>query len=333
MLYNPILALVKNAVLILFLRLGRTFDALRVWIYSLLVLNNLMMVAIFIVVIFQCTPITKTFHSELPGTCINTPHFFITTAGLTILTDVLVLIIPTWLLWDLQMKPRKKIATVFLLSLGCLVTSISVFRLWFLVTIYYGSPDPDPTYSVAGTASGIEVNVAIITACGPSMKPLIVRYLPSVFERDTTDEHASDWPSALAFGNRIQTYSASATAFKSKVAAAKLGSSFGSDVELQRSARRSSRGGKYGRSLRSWYEAESEDEDEDDRNYFDDWFYPRKIMSRMPSVRIMGRRPSASEEIESGLQEGREQQRPVITRHVTVHITYSPSDSNQGNQF
>lgn len=273
-----------------------------------------MMVGIFIAVVFQCVPINKTFHPELPGTCINTPHFFIGSAGLTILTDILVIIIPTWLLWDLRMKPRKKIATIFLLSLGFLVTAISVYRLYYLITYYYGPPNPDPTYSVAGVASSIEVNVAIIAACGPSMKPLIVRFFPSVFERETTYDHAGGWPDSLSFGDRLRTYSASATA-------AKLGSSFGSDLELQQgSVARNLRGGKDGRPREAW------DEDEDEDEYQDN----DKMVATVPSMILMGQGPGSRDEVEkTRLQEESDQRvrRPGITRQMTVHITYSPTKS------
>lgn len=322
------MALVKNAVLIFFLRLGRIFERLRLFILSLLVFNNLMMVGIFVAVIFQCVPISKTFHPEVPGTCINLPQFFIATAALTILTDILVLIIPTWLLWDLNMKPRKKIATIFLLSLGFLVTSISVYRVYYLINIYYGPPDPDPTYSVGGTSSTIEVNLAIIAACGPFLKPLIVRFLPNFFERDTTDDHAGGWPDSLTWGGRFRSYSASATA-------AKPGSSsrFGSDVELQSSSTsststRSLRAGKYERPLDAWDTEEDEDDDSAPPQ--------RRWVSMVPSMILMGQQPQhsgTSAEVESVArsQEVGNDPRPAcgITRQVTVYITYSPSDGQR----
>lgn len=299
---------------------------MRVFIICLLVLNNLMMVAIFFTAVFQCTPIMKTFHPEIAGTCISTPHFFIATAALTILTDLLVLVIPTWLLWDIRLKPKKKIATIFLLSLGCLVTSISVYRMWYLITVYFGGPNPDPMYTLAGTSSGIEVNLAIITACGPSMKPLITRFLPNFLERDTTDDHASAFPDALTFshGHRLRAYSANASASKSAAKLASLGSGFGSDVELQQSSSRSLRSAKYGRSL------EALDEEDDDNNTHVDVPSRRREISTVPSILIMGQNPVVTrEETQNKMSsaEAESNQRPAcgITRQVTVHITYSPS--------
>lgn len=36
----------------------------------------------------------------------------------------------------------------------------------------------DPTYSIGFVSSAIEVNVAVVTACGPSMKAIASKYLP-----------------------------------------------------------------------------------------------------------------------------------------------------------
>lgn len=311
LIYNPILALVKNAALVFFLRLGRVFEGLRLFILSLLVLNNLMMFGIFFTVVFQCVPIKKTFYPELPGTCIDLPRFFIATAALTILTDILVLIIPTWLLWDLRMKPKKKLATIFLLSLGALVTSISVYRMWYLIRVYYGPPDPDPTYSIAGTSSAIEVNLAIIAACGPFLKPLIARVLPNFFERDATNDDAGGWSDSLSWGDRFRTKSA------------KLGSrsSFESDVELQSYSATPGAGG-YGRPLAAW--DEGEDDTKDSRGTRPSH---RRVISKVTSMIVMGP-PSTEVESVARPQGGRGHTRTAsgITRQVTVQITYSPRE-------
>lgn len=120
LLYNPILALVKNGMLLFFLRVGGSIDNLRLFIIAIMVLNTLMMVSIFLIDLLQCIPIKKTFYANTVGTCIHVGNFFIGTAAATILTDILVMIIPIWLTWNLKMKIRKKLAVIFLLSMGLL---------------------------------------------------------------------------------------------------------------------------------------------------------------------------------------------------------------------
>lgn len=58
-------------------------------------------------------------------------------------------------------------------------TAIGVWRIVILAQAFLShTPNPDPTYSIGFTSSAIEVNVAVITACAPSMKAIASRYLP-----------------------------------------------------------------------------------------------------------------------------------------------------------
>lgn len=52
------------------------------------------------------------------GTCINQITLFLVSAGLTVLTDLMVLIIPTIIVWNLQMPRRKKVIAAMILSVG-----------------------------------------------------------------------------------------------------------------------------------------------------------------------------------------------------------------------
>lgn len=108
----------KNAVLIFYLRVGGIIGPIRRFTIALMGLNTLMMVAIFVADMLQCIPIGKVFDTTIPGSCINIPAFFLSTAALNITTDVLVLSVPTWIIGQLQMRLAKKIAIIILLSLG-----------------------------------------------------------------------------------------------------------------------------------------------------------------------------------------------------------------------
>lgn len=127
LLYNPILALVKSSVLLFLLRLGGQKPGVRWTIHGLNFFNIGLMIAIFITVIFQCTPIAYFWDRTIEGgTCINTGAFYIATAGLTILTDILVLILPFWIFLGLKMPSNIKIALLVVFGLGAVVTVISI---------------------------------------------------------------------------------------------------------------------------------------------------------------------------------------------------------------
>lgn len=52
------------------------------------------------------------------GTCINQINFFLISAGLAVGTDLLVVAIPTVIVWDLKMPKRRKIIAAAILSTG-----------------------------------------------------------------------------------------------------------------------------------------------------------------------------------------------------------------------
>ncbi|KAJ5668315.1 uncharacterized protein N7477_006885 [Penicillium maclennaniae] len=111
--------------------------------------------------------------------CIDEGAFYVSTAALNLFTDCLVLSIPIIITVKLQMPIRKKIAVCLILCLGGVATAIGVWRIIILAQAFLSKTvSPDATYSIGFCSFAIEVNVAVVTACGPSMKAIANRYLP-----------------------------------------------------------------------------------------------------------------------------------------------------------
>ncbi|KAF9881241.1 CFEM domain-containing protein [Colletotrichum karsti] len=186
LLYNPILALVKCSVLMFLLRLSGQKRRIRYAIIGLNVFNLTLMVAIFVTVIFQCRPISYFWEKAgrnppTDGTCIDTSAFYVSTASLTILTDVLALALPFWIFLGLKMPARVKMALLAVFALGAVVTAISVLRLVWLVEVSYHINLNDPTYDIRFTYSAVETNLAIIAASAPALRGLFLRWFPKFF--------------------------------------------------------------------------------------------------------------------------------------------------------
>lgn len=112
-LYNPILALVKSSVLVLLLRIGGHQKYARWSIHAVNTVNLMLMVAIFLVVVFQQIPIQSYWDLSItPTRTIDANTFDIVTAGITVVTDVIVLAIPIWLFLGLQMRLATKIGLI-----------------------------------------------------------------------------------------------------------------------------------------------------------------------------------------------------------------------------
>ncbi|OBT88219.1 hypothetical protein VE02_02423 [Pseudogymnoascus sp. 03VT05] len=108
--------------------------------------------------------------------------------GLNIATDLVIATLPIYSVWKLQIDIRQKIALMAVLALGWFVCFVSILRLQALVVLYQ-HPE-DTTWYSPETAywSCIEVNVGIICACAPAIRPVLVRIVPRIFG---TPDHGS----------------------------------------------------------------------------------------------------------------------------------------------
>lgn len=110
-------------------------------------------------------------------TCIDQASFSLSTAGISVLTDAAILLVPIAMMWNLRMPTRRKLAVIFVLSLGWVVAVVGIIRIKFFIDFWYGH-FPDPSWSLWHTLSGVENNVAIMVACGPAIKAYITRFFP-----------------------------------------------------------------------------------------------------------------------------------------------------------
>lgn len=202
LLYNPVLCIVKASVIIFLLRLGDLRRRVRWPLLALFWFNLGHMISVFFAALTQCLPIHMYWDHYKTDRVVNgqvvNPHyhcfeeedFSLTTAGLAIFTDVLILCIPIVMMWNLRMPLGSKFAVGIVLSLGWTVTAVSIVRFKIFYDYWQGD-NPDPTYSLGTTISGIETNVAIITSCGPAMKALITHFWPKFFG-GSHDVHSGD---------------------------------------------------------------------------------------------------------------------------------------------
>ncbi|KKK22283.1 hypothetical protein P175DRAFT_0556239 [Aspergillus ochraceoroseus IBT 24754] len=182
LIYNPILAVIKTSILLFLLRLTGQKIAVRRAIWGLLILNGVAMVATFLLTTFHCIPIASNWDAaSYPNArCINFANFVTGTACVSIFTDVLVLILPTWIVYNLRIAQKQKLMLIGILSFG-LITVISGIVRVVLLDRYDRHPPADYTYSVLFCISTIEVGLAFVAACAPSLKPLAAKLLPKVF--------------------------------------------------------------------------------------------------------------------------------------------------------
>ena len=120
LLYNPILALVKTSILLFLLRLALQKSAVQKAIWALMIFNGIMMLVTFFLTVFHCIPIASNWDAAAypNAKCLNFADFVTGTACVAILTDVLVLMLPTWIVYNLQIRWKQKLMVIAILSFG-----------------------------------------------------------------------------------------------------------------------------------------------------------------------------------------------------------------------
>ncbi|XXH05265.1 hypothetical protein Hte_011690 [Hypoxylon texense] len=215
--YKACINLTKASILLLYLRIFSNTRWLR-WACRFMLTTVVMYcLASVTATIFQCIPITKAFDKSLEGTCIDNGQFWYANAGFSIATDVIILTLPMPLVYALQIPRVQKAALIMVFALGVLYVapsggsvrermfraanngdSVVITSCLRVTTIDIQATTPDQTYDISSTMwTIIEMNVAIVCACLPQIRPLIVKWFPKLMpsyysgSRDRSDKRAT----------------------------------------------------------------------------------------------------------------------------------------------
>ncbi|KAI1483850.1 hypothetical protein F4774DRAFT_425514 [Daldinia eschscholtzii] len=174
--YKACINLTKASILLLYLRIFSNTKWFRYACRFVLLIVVMYCIASVTATIFQCTPVTKAFDKSLKGTCIDNGKFWYANSGFSIATDIIILTLPMTLVYALQIPRVQKAALMIVFALGVFVVITSCLR---VTTIDLQAKTPDPTYDIASTMwTIIEMNVALVCACLPQIRPLIIKWFP-----------------------------------------------------------------------------------------------------------------------------------------------------------
>jgi fucose permease len=196
----------KTSILIFYLRMSRnTQKILRIASYVTLAIVNVAGVVLTFLNAFQCSPVSAAYdplQNNSNSTCISIVTLYLCSAPVNIITDLAILVLPIPVLTGMRLPQRQKTVLVVTFALGIFVTIVDVVRIYYLQqaaddqVIAHGrlGSGIDFAYnaSIALMWSSVEVNVGIICACIPTLKPLITRILPSMITDRTKTSSGTD---------------------------------------------------------------------------------------------------------------------------------------------
>ncbi|OCK73350.1 hypothetical protein K432DRAFT_313029, partial [Lepidopterella palustris CBS 459.81] len=168
---------IKTSIVLFYLRIAvtRTFQFLCK--ATIAVLITFLIISV-IVDFTQCTPLNLgwDFTGTVKGHCINSFMWFFSIATFNIVTDVWIIGLPIKTIISIQRPLRDKIGLCFIFGIGIFSLSASIVRIQ-LIGLFEQNEESDVVYNtlMINLWSIIEVNVGIICACIPALKPLISR--------------------------------------------------------------------------------------------------------------------------------------------------------------
>ncbi|KAL9610185.1 MAG: hypothetical protein Q9167_005089 [Letrouitia subvulpina] len=185
--YAPAIATTKFSILFFYNRIF-SIKNFRIVLYAIGMTVMMWWIVMQFTVIFECAPIDLTWSPHKEGHCISLKKFFLGQAIPNIATDLVLLLIPIPMIWNLQLPRSQKVALIGVFLLGGFVVCASTYRLILLFKFSPTAPDitcmlfqadiPSLPLSLHWTYfhvimwSAVEPNVGVISACLPLHRPI-----------------------------------------------------------------------------------------------------------------------------------------------------------------
>lgn len=158
--------------------------------------------------IFQCIPVKAYWIYPPSGNCSDEGKTTLGAGVINCVADLLITTLPIPMVMRLKMRSRQRLAVVSLLALGFIVTIAGIVRTFFIWIAFMASYDETWFSYPLWIAAAVEIDLAVITACAPSLRPLIATYarplVTSISKRSRagTQEPSGEASRQLDFGSQ-----------------------------------------------------------------------------------------------------------------------------------
>ncbi|EBA27424.1 conserved hypothetical protein [Aspergillus fumigatus A1163] len=173
-LYCPMALFVKIALLSIIIRIFAPYRRKIIFIYVLLGCLCIYYIIAEIVKIRMCDPIPSYWEGTPGRRCLDQSAALLADSVISVVSDLIILLLPLPLTWSLQMSRNKKLRVIGILSAGGLATAFSIYRL--ILVVRDGNTTDMTIFFICIIMSGnAEGGVGLICACLPSVNLLINR--------------------------------------------------------------------------------------------------------------------------------------------------------------
>ncbi|OAQ57298.1 hypothetical protein VFPPC_11451 [Pochonia chlamydosporia 170] len=172
--YAPMALTVKLALLVIIIRVfGTVHKKTLIGVYVLIGLLVVYYVSGFFIKLFICWPISAYWRGE-HDKCMNQSAVITSDAIISMLSDLIILLLPTPLTWSLQLPRRQRLRVSGLLCAGGIATAFSVYRLALIVR-ERNSTNQTIVFTQVLLSGNAEAGIGLICACFPAVNALYVQ--------------------------------------------------------------------------------------------------------------------------------------------------------------
>ncbi|KAI1746558.1 hypothetical protein F4782DRAFT_545011 [Xylaria castorea] len=169
--YAAAILFVKTSILLDWLQIFAprgTRGALFWTCHAIIWFNALFYTSIEVAGNLSCRPFNRIWDKRIPGVCFDRTPLDLTSAGVNLVCDIVILLVPQRIIWQLQLTTAKKIGVSIIFAIGLLAIASATGRL--VATEQY-STSPDYTYGVskAGLWCLGELSFAFLVLCIPNL--------------------------------------------------------------------------------------------------------------------------------------------------------------------
>lgn len=184
----------KTSISLFYLTLSKNHRVFKWATVATLIVVNVAGLALTLLNIFQCRPVGAAFDDPIRpnAKCIDIVTLYLSSAPVNIITDLALLFLPMPILTSIRLPRNEKIILIVTFSFGAFVAVVDVVRIAYLESAALarlqnatGSNVGDYSWiaSLSFMWSAVEVNVGIICACVPGVKPLAAKVFPNLLGR------------------------------------------------------------------------------------------------------------------------------------------------------
>ncbi|KAH8203669.1 hypothetical protein TruAng_002199 [Truncatella angustata] len=174
---------VKASILVLYKTIFQHIRPFRWAVYGMLTIVVIWAVSFFFANLFTCLPITPLIEPFYGNKCVDTYSLWLSVLVTDLIVDVGILIMPIPLVLRLHLPWKDRLGVLGMFLLGTIVVAISIARLVqsLEVAAEFGLHYNDETYYTSPIFfwANIELAVAIVSSCLPTLRPLWIYLFPT----------------------------------------------------------------------------------------------------------------------------------------------------------